>query len=146
MIPRIHISASVSALLCIIVFQMSTVISEFFLPDTIIAQVKRLILMPGILILIPLLITTGITGKVLSSRRKGRIIKRKMRRMAMIALNGILILVPSAIYLSVKSAAGELDFMFYTIQILELAAGGINMTLMIKNIQDGRTLGGKYNV
>jgi hypothetical protein len=43
--------------------------------------------------------------------------------MPIIAANGILILIPSALYLASKGRAGEFDSAFYAVQTLELAAG-----------------------
>ena len=58
--------------------------------------------------------------------------------MPIIAFNGIAILIPCAIYLNILASNGTFDTVFYSIQILELLAGAINMTLMFLNIRDSK--------
>ena len=63
--------------------------------------------------------------------------------MPVIALNGLLVLLPSAFYLNAKAQAGEFDALFYGVQALELLAGAINLTLMGLNLRDGLRLAGR---
>lgn len=63
-------------------------------------------------------------------------IGRKKKRMPIIALNGLLILLPCAIYLNVLASQGLFNQLFYLIQGVELIAGSINLTLMALNIRD----------
>lgn len=56
------------------------------------------------------------------------------------AANGLLILLPSAIYLQGRVAAGTFDSVFYTVQGIELLAGAVNITLMGLNIRDARRM------
>ncbi|MGD9807043.1 MAG: hypothetical protein AB7E76_04310 [Deferribacterales bacterium] len=146
MLKRLHILTAFISIVSIIIFQLSTIISELFASASYVACVKGLIVTPGLFILIPALIITGITGTVMSNKAKGRLVNNKKRRMPLIAMNGIIILIPSAVFLNMKASAGELDILFYTIQIIEIAAGLLNLTLMLKNARDGRRLAGKYNV
>ena len=74
----------------------------------------------------------------MSKQRKGNIIERKKKRMPFIAFNGLAILVPAAYFLDRWANSGEFDTTFYSIQVLELIAGAINLTLMSLNIKDGR--------
>ena len=60
--------------------------------------------------------------------------------MPIIALNGIVILIPCAIYLNVLASNELYDTIFYFIQILELLAGAINMILMFLNIRDSKNM------
>jgi hypothetical protein len=99
--------------------------------------------MPGIFILVPAMAMTGATGFALAKERKGRIVEAKKKRMPIIALIGMLILMPAAIYLSHWASAGIFDTKFYIIQAIELIAGATNLTLMIKSIKDGKKLVGK---
>jgi hypothetical protein len=63
--------------------------------------------------------------------------------MPFIAGNGILILIPSALFLAAKADAVEFDTMFYAVQTLELIAGATNITLLSLNIRDGLMLAGR---
>ena len=76
-------------------------------------------------------------------RRKDAPARAKKKRMPIIALNGLLILLPSAWFLAGKSAAGEFDTVFYAVQVLELVAGAANIMMMGLNIRDGLTMTGK---
>ena len=67
----------------------------------------------------------------------------KKKRMPFIALNGLLILVPSAFFLASKSATGDFDAWFYGVQAIELVAGAINLSPMGLNIGDGLTMSGR---
>jgi hypothetical protein len=61
--------------------------------------------------------------------------------MPFIAANGLLILVPAAVFLALRAQAGLLDGVFYGVQAVELAAGAANLTLIGLNIRDGLRLG-----
>ncbi|WP_324752043.1 hypothetical protein [Roseovarius sp. Pro17] len=63
--------------------------------------------------------------------------------MPFIAANGLLILIPSALYLSFKAQTEVFDMGFYTIQKLELIAGAVNITLLGLNMRDGMRMKGK---
>jgi hypothetical protein len=60
--------------------------------------------------------------------------------MPFIAANGLLILVPAAIFLSVRAQAGLFDGAFYAVQAIELVAGAFNVTLIGLSIRDGLRL------
>jgi hypothetical protein len=64
--------------------------------------------------------------------------------MPFIAANGLLVLIPCAIFLDRWAAAGEFDTTFYTVQALELLAGAVNLALMGLNIRDGMTMSGRF--
>ena len=140
----VHLSAAVIATLCIATFFTSSILAELFGTHESIAMVKRLIVMPGLFILIPAIAMTGGTGFALSNNRKGRLVENKKKRMPFIAANGILILLPSAIFLNQWAASGLFDTRFYIIQVLELMAGATNLTLMGMNIRDGLKMTGKF--
>ena len=137
---QIHRITSVLATLCIITFFTSTLIVELFASHETIALVKSLIVTPGIFILVPAMAITGATGFSLAKERKGRIVEAKKKRMPIIALIGIFILMPAAIYLSQWASVGTFDTKFYIVQAIELIAGATNLTLMIKSIKDGNKL------
>ena len=137
---QIHRITSILATLCIAIFFTSTLIVEVFASHEMIALVKSLIVTPGIFILVPAMAITGATGFSLAKERKGRIIEAKKKRMPIIALIGIFILMPAAIYLSQWASVGTFDTKFYIVQTIELIAGATNLTLMIKSIKDGNKL------
>lgn len=138
----IHPIAGAVALLMIASFWLSTVLVELSGRAATIATVKSMIPW-GFSVLIPALIVAAISGRSLAKKRGGPILARKQKRMPFIAANGILILVPSAFYLSFKAQAGDMDVGFYLVQALELIAGAVNITLLGLNTADGLRLSGK---
>ena len=138
--PKVHKIASLVATVCIATFFTSTLLVEAVGSAEMVAFVKSLIVMPGILILIPAMAITGATGFSLAKERKGRVIEAKRKRMPIIAFIGMFILLPAAIYLNSWAAEGMFDTKFYILQAIELVAGAINLTLMIKSMKDGKKL------
>ncbi len=140
----VHRTAGVTAFLCIAGFFTSTLIVELFCSLETVAVVKSLILIPGIPVLILAMIITGGSGFALAKHRKGKLIEAKQKRMPFIAANGLLVLVPCAIYLDQCASAGTFDTAFYLIQAVEIIAGFTNLTLMSLNIRDGLRLSGRF--
>jgi hypothetical protein len=68
---------------------------------------------------------------------KDHYIDHKKRRMRIIALNGLLVMLPAAFFLDSKASAGELDALFYVVQAIELSVGIVQILLMGKNFRDG---------
>jgi len=95
-------------------------------------------------VLIPAMVIVGGSGMSLAGQRKGKIIEEKKKRMPIIAATGLLILVPAAFYLEMKSTNGSFDTTFYVVQAIELIAGLSNLRLMALNIKDGLRLTGKF--
>lgn len=141
---KIHMLGATIATLCIATFFTSTILVELFGSFETIAMVKRLIVMPGLLILIPAIAVTGGSGFSLGKGRKGRLVGAKAKRMPIIGANGALILLPAAIFLDQWASSGSFDAKFYVVQGLELAAGATNLTLMGMNIRDGLRMTGKF--
>lgn len=139
---KIHVAVSLIATLCIASFFTSTLIVELFGSEDQIAMIKNLILMPGLLILIPAMAAIGGTGFALSKRRNDPLVDSKKKRMPFIAANGILVLIPCAIFLEQWASAGAFDTKFYIVQSIELLAGITNLSLMGLNIRDGLRLRG----
>ena len=111
--------------------------------DTV-ATVKSLIVIPGLFILVPAIAVTGGSGFVLSKSRKGRLVEVKKKRMPFIGVNGVLVLIPCAIFLDRWVSVGAFDTTFYLVQGIELVAGAINVTLMGMNIRDGLRISGRF--
>ncbi|MHB8254267.1 MAG: hypothetical protein ACYDEV_11335 [Acidiferrobacter sp.] len=108
-----------------------------------IALVAHRIVAPGLFILIPALAATGGSGFWLSRSRMGRLVSVKIRRMRLIAMNGLLVLVPTAMVLDYLTHAGSFSAPFIIIQVVEWLAGAVNMTLMGLNIRDGLRMNGR---
>lgn len=140
----IHFIAGILATLTIATFFTSTIIVELFGTHAAIATVKSLIVLPGLFILLPAVAAAGGTGFALSKSRKGGLVQVKRKRMPFIGANGVLILIPCAIFLDHWAAAGVFDTTFYIVQGIELVAGAINLSLMSMNIRDGLRMSGRF--
>lgn len=136
---RIHAVAGIIAFLTILTFWLSTLVSEIFGSLADIAQVKNAILW-GMIVLVPCLMLTGASGASLGKRRNDPRVSAKKKRMPLIAGNGLIVLVPSAVLLSYMASNGNFSTVFYAVQALELVVGTVNLTLMGLNIRDGFAL------
>ena len=139
MTPTLHKIAGIAALALIASFWLASVVSELFLDAAAVTTVKTMIPW-GFLILIPALAATGGSGNALAKGRSGGLIGTKRRRMILAAANGVVVLIPSALFLAMKAGAGVFDTTFYAVQVVELAAGAVNATLLILNARDGRRM------
>lgn len=142
MIKIIHPVAGVLAILTIATFWLSTALSELFASPAVVTAVKTTIPW-GFLLLIPALAVAGGSGFALAKGRRGGLIGAKIKRMPLIAGNGILVLIPSALLLAYKARAGEFDTTFYAVQAIELVAGAANIALLGLNIRDGLKMKGR---
>lgn len=140
---RAHLIAGILAPLCIATFFLSTILVELLGSHEAVAQLKSLIVTPGLWILIPAIAAAGGSGMFLGKSRRGRLVDGKKKRMPFIAANGLLVLVPCAIFLNRWAAAGTFDTTFYAVQLVELLAGATNLTLMGLNVRDGLRLAGR---
>jgi hypothetical protein len=127
------------ALGLISLFFLGTVSSELFGTPEQVAWVKAWILR-----LIPLLVVlmagAGAMGNLAARGWDAPEVRRKKLRMAAVAANGLLVLIPCAWVLERWAAAGEFGGAFYAVQALELVAGATNITLLSLNFRDGRRL------
>lgn len=135
----IHMSAGFGAMALIALFWTSTVVSEVSGGPALIAATKTMVLyaMP---VLVLAMAATGISGARLAGSSRAPVIARKKRRMAIIAANGIGVLVPSALFLAWRAGTATFDMWFYAVQALELAAGALNFTLLLANARTGRRM------
>lgn len=140
MLKRVHLVAAILAPLCLVTFFLSTVLTELFGSHAAVAQLKGLIVTPGLWIMIPAIAAAGGSGMFLGKSRQGRLVDAKRKRMPLIAANGLLVLVPCAIVLNRWAAAGSFDAAFYVVQTIELIAGAVNFVLMGLNMRDGLRL------
>ena len=141
MLKIIHPLAGATAILTIAIFWLSTAVAELIGSAAAVVAVKTTIPW-GFLLLIPALAAAGGSGLALAAGRRGGLIGAKLKRMPFIAANGVLILIPSALYLAFKARAGEFDASFDAVQALELAAGATNIALLGLNMRDGLRMKG----
>ena len=139
----LHAVAGTTAFLLVASFWTATVVSEVFLSAAAIAVVKHAIVQ-AMLLLIPCLLAAGASGFSLSKSRRGTLVDRKKRRMPFIALNGLLVLLPSALFLDSRAAVGAFDATFYAVQAIEMAAGALQLALLGMNLADGLRLSGRF--
>lgn len=141
-----HLLAGFLAPLCIATFFLSTLLTELFGSHAAVAQLKSLIVTPGLWIMVPLMAAAGGSGMLLARSRKGRLVEAKKKRMPFIAANGLLVLVPCAIVLNRWAVAGSFDTAFYVVQAIELIAGATNLALMGLNARDGLRMAGRLRI
>lgn len=142
MIKIVHPLAGAVALLAIATFWLSTGLSELFFSRAAVIAVKTAIPW-GFLLLVPAIAMAGGSGFALAKGRRGGLVGNKAKRMPFVAANGLLVLVPSPLFLSFKANAGAFDSAFYAVQALELVAGAANITLLGLNMRDGLKLKGR---
>ena len=63
--------------------------------------------------------------------------------MPFVAANGIVILIPAALFLAWKADSYAFDAAFYAVQVVELVAGAVNLALLGLNVRDGLRLTGR---
>ena len=139
---KIHAISGAIGFLCILTFWSSTVYSELFASHQTVAAVKAAILR-DMIILVPAMAIAGGSGMSIGAKWKSPLAMAKKKRMPIIAINGLCILLPSAFFLAYKSGAGAFDAWFYTVQVVELCAGALNLSLMGLNIRDGLRMTGR---
>ena len=136
LLHRLHPLAGGIAILCIVSFMMASVASELYGDALIIAATKGRILW-GLMILIPCLALTGLSGYRAAGGAPRGLAIVKLKRMRIIGINGICMLVPCAFFLATRAAELRLDGVFYGVQSVELLAGSVNLALMTLNFRDG---------
>ncbi len=117
-------------------FWVATAWAELFRSAADIAAVKQAIV-HALAVFVPLIAAVGASGFSLGGRGQHPKLLAKRRRMPFIAMNGLLVMLPSAFFLNFKAQAGEFDAAFAAVQALELLAGAVNLTLVSLNIRDG---------
>lgn len=141
--PKIvHPIAGTVALLTIACFWLSTALTELFGSQATIVAVKTAIPW-GFLILVPAMALTGASGLKFAKGRRGGVLGDKARRMPIIAANGVLVLIPAALFLGYKASHGQFDTAFYVVQVAELIAGAVNITLLARSMRDGLKMKGR---
>ena len=139
----IHAIAGALAMLIVAAFWTSTLVSELFMGQEAVKIVKHAIAYYGLIPLLVLMAGTGGSGFVRAQGRKGRIVEEKKKRMPKIGANGLLVMIPCALFLNSKAATDELDTMFYAVQAVELIVGLLQLTLLGRSFRDGLKLAGR---
>ncbi len=139
LVRRVHLIAGIVAFLTILSFWTTTVVSELFADHAAVAAAKQGILW-GMIVLVPAMAAVGSSGFNLGGKSSAPIVVAKRKRMMIVGLDGLLILVPSAVFLAIRAADGQFDTAFYAVQAIELLAGATNVTLIALNMRDGLTL------
>lgn len=142
MLRRVHPIAGTLALLTIAAFWVATTTSELSGSKDAVIAVKQAIPW-GLWLLVPALAVTGFSGFRLGRTDTSPLVAAKRRRMPIIGANGLLVLVPCALYLARASAEGDLGTWFYLVQAIELLTGAVNLTLLSLNLRDGLRLTGR---
>lgn len=142
LIIKIHAAFSSISLLLIISFFTSTVIVELQGNPVAIQLIKQLIVY-GIAFLVPAMAITGFSGSKLAGKSKAQLIVQKRKRMQKIMILGITILIPSALMLNYLAQNNSIGGLFYSLQMIELIAGGTNIYLMALNMREGFFLSGR---
>lgn len=136
---RIHAVAGIVALTLVATFMMATIVVEIVGDRAAIAAVKTAIVF-ALFVLVPSVMIAGATGRSMAAGRQAPVFRRKRRRTALVAVIGIVVLVPCAVVLQIMAVDGDFGTAFATIQAVELAGGLVNLTLLGLNARDGRRL------
>lgn len=136
---KIHATAAFLSFFLIAGFWTSTVVSELFMTELAVTYVKQAIVL-ALFVFVPTIAITGATGFSMGGKGRNPLLANKRRRMPFIAGTGLLLLLPAAVFLYVRSQAGVFDPTFYWVQGLELLAGASNLTFIGLNIRDGLRL------
>jgi hypothetical protein len=129
--------AGMVAMLIIVTFMTATLYSEVSGDASMVLQVKRNIAFPGIEILLLFMVMAGGTGRSLAKNFSNRAVLLKMKRMRIVALNGLLILIPCAFLLARWAEYEPHSLRFYFVQAIEIFAGSVNLVMLILNMKAG---------
>ena len=139
---NIHAVAGVVGFVCIVTFVVATVVSGTLAsPETFVA-VKANIFRWVFLLIVALLLAGG-TGVTLLGKRQEILALTKQKRGPIGFMTSVLILLPSAYFLSRWAAAGTFGTWFYAVQTVELLASGLVIAMIGLNIRDGMALTGR---
>ena len=138
----LHAGASAIALLAICAFWLSALVAEFVTDHAGTVSI-RMAIFYALPVLVIALSAAGASGSKLAGRSGAPRIAAKRTRMKAAAANGLLILVPSAIFLAWKADIGVFDTSFTMVQLVELIAGGANIILLGLNMRAGLEMRGR---
>ena len=135
----LHGISGAAALLTIATFWVSALTAELVLATPGVVAVRTAILY-ALPVLVIAMMAAGATGTRLAGRSKAPVIRAKRGRTIITAANGLFILVPAAVFLGLRAQAGLFDATFAAVQIVELAAGTVNIALLSLNMKAGMAM------
>jgi hypothetical protein len=136
---RIHVGASVAALLTVAAFLGSTLFVEAF-GDHDAVRSAKLLIVRAVVVLVAVMAVAAVSGRRLAGRSRAPVVLRKLRRMKAAAAIGVLVLIPCAVILAWLAVRGRFDNAFAVVQAVELGGGAVNFTLLMLNFRDGMAL------
>lgn len=111
---KIHAIAALASFMFIASFWTSSVVAELFLSHDAVAVVKNTIAY-ALVVFVPTIAAVGGTGFSMGGKSSHPLLVVKRRRMLFIAMTGLVVLVPAALFLNAKAQAGEFDSTFYLV-------------------------------
>jgi hypothetical protein len=139
----LHRAAGIVAFALVALFWSTSVIVELVASREAIAAAKEAIAW-GLLALVPAVVAANGSGVYRARARTGRgnrlpkLLVRKRRRGIAVAVIGLTVLLPCALWLAWEApGTGPLSGTFHAVQAIELVAGGINLILLGLNARDG---------
>ena len=136
---RIHLSAAVGALALITTFLVSSAVTELAGNAADVHSLRQWIV-SGLPLLIGCLAAAALTGRRLARKSRAALIRRKQRRMQVVAALGIIVLAPCALILDALTAGASAGAVVAGLELTEILAGALNLTLLLLNVRDGRSL------
>ena len=134
---RIHLAAAAGALAVISAFLVSSTDIELIGDPGEVRSLRHAILL-ALPLLIGCLAASALTGRRLAGRSRAPVVRRKQRRMQMVAALGLVMLVPCAVALNYLAGSATADSLAGVLEITELLAGAVNLALLALNFRDGR--------
>ena len=132
----IHGIAGAAALLTIMSFWISALAAELILTTAGVVAVRTAILY-AVPVLVISMIAAGASGARLAGRSRAPVVVAKRRRTMLAATNGLVVLIPSAVFLGLRAQDGLLGAPFALVQVVELIAGAANIVLLGLNMKAG---------
>jgi hypothetical protein len=136
---RAHLAAAVGAVALIATFLVSSAVTEVIGNAGDVHSLGQWIVF-GLPALIACLATAALSGRRLAGKSRAKVLRRKQRRMQIVAAAGIVVLVPCALILDDLSAGASASSVVTALEITEILAGALNLTLLVLNFRDGRGL------
>ncbi|MBD2757456.1 hypothetical protein [Spirosoma validum] len=139
---KIHIAATLVAILTIGSFLTASLVAELSGSETVIKNIKEAILfaLPLLLVAMP---AVALSGNKLAGKSNHPIVLAKQKRMRFITLNG-LCLIGLAFFLYYRSHYQAIDGIFFITQIAEFGLGLTNLVLLGLNSRSGVQLSGRF--
>jgi hypothetical protein len=131
LLVRVHLAAAVGAAAIIVTFLASSTVTELIGTPAEVRLLRHGVLL-GLPLLIGCLVAVALTGRRLAGRSRAPVVRRKQRRMQLVAAAGLAVLVPCAVVLNYRAMTA--------LEITELAVGAFNLALLTLNFRDGRAL------